>query len=51
MVRKELGYLPDDPLEMAFVSSVLSKSSETSQGNVEGMNKENKLKGLISKNK
>lgn len=50
-VRKELGYLPDDPYEMEFVYSVLQKSQKEDKNDVDKDTKNAKLKGLINKNK
>jgi len=47
MVRKELGYCPQDPLEFAFVSSVIALGYEKE----EKTNTEGRLKNLINKSK
>lgn len=48
MIRKELGgYCPKDPLEFAFISSVISLNYEKE----EKINTENRLKNLISRSK
>ncbi|BDI54936.1 MAG: hypothetical protein [Asgard archaea virus VerdaV3] len=48
IVRKELGgYCPEDPLEFAFVSTVISLNYEK-EGKI---NTENRLQNLINKSK
>ena len=48
MVRKELGgYCPEDPLEFAFVSAVISFAYEKGDKS----STENRLKNLINKSK
>lgn len=50
MVRKELGYLPKDAREMAFVSTILFESNNENNENIEKTNKQSKLQALIAKN-
>ncbi|KKM06425.1 hypothetical protein LCGC14_1744100 [marine sediment metagenome] len=48
MVRKELGgYCPEDPLEFAFISTILSLSKER-KGKADDMSR---LQNLINKSK
>ncbi len=48
MVRKELGgYCPEDPLEFAFVSTVIALRNERGESN----NTESRLQNLINKSK
>jgi len=48
MIRKELGgYCPEDPLEFAFMSTIISLNYEKE----EGFNTENRLQNLISRSK
>lgn len=51
LVRKELGYLPSDPLEMAFVSTILLENNNKIRQKGIKDNSNNKLRGLINKNK
>jgi len=48
MIRKELGgYCPEDPLEFAFISTIISLKGKTkNKGNTQ-----NRLQNLINKSK
>ena len=48
MIRKELGgYCPEEPLEFAFISTVISLNYEK-EGNI---NTQNRLQDLINRSK
>ena len=51
MVRKELGYLPEDADEMSFISAIISETNNISDQEINKNNDNNRLKGLIQKNR